>query len=106
MSEHAIGGYTSRVMSKRWNRRAEELADMAERSSVLGDWLGSYDYNRESLTRSWKRVLSHHFHDDMPGTSCQRVYKRSWNDLYVSMNQFQQEIDGSVSSVAKPNIIP
>lgn len=101
MSEHAIGGYTSRVMSKRWNRRAEELADMAERGSVLGDWLGTYDYNRESLTRSWKRVLSHHFHDDMPGTSCQRVYKRSWNDLYVSMNQFQSEIEGSISSVAK-----
>ena len=100
MSEHAIGGYTSRVMSKRWNRRAEELADMAERSSVLGDWLGTYDYNREGLTRSWKRVLSHHFHDDMPGTSCQRVYKRSWNDLYVSMNQFQQEIEGAVSSVS------
>ena len=101
MSEHAIGGYTSRVMSKRWNRQAEELADMAERSSVLGDWLGSYSYNRESLTRSWKRVISHHFHDDMPGTSCQRVYKRSWNDLYVSMNQFSTEIEGAVSSVAK-----
>ncbi len=101
MSEHAIGGYTSRVMSKRWNRRAEELADMAERSSVMGDWLGTYDYNKESLTRSWKRVLSHHFHDDMPGTSCQRVYTRSWNDLYVSMNQFQSEIEGAVCSVAK-----
>lgn len=99
MSEHAIGGYTSRAMSKRWNRRAEELADMAERSSVLGDWLGTYGYNRESLNRSWKRVLSHHFHDDMPGTSCQRVYKRSWNDLYVSMNQFQSEIEGALSSV-------
>ena len=100
MTEHAVGGYTSRVMSKRWNRRAEELADMAERGSVMGDWLGTYDYNKEALTRSWKRVLSHHFHDDMPGTSCQRVYKRSWNDLYVSMNQFQQEIEGAVSSVA------
>ena len=101
MSEHAIGGYTSRAMSKRWNRKAEDLADIAERSSVLGDWLGSYDYNRESLTRAWKRVLSHHFHDDMPGTSCQRVYKRSWNDLYVSTNQFQSEIEGSVASVAR-----
>ena len=101
MTEHAVGGYTSRVMSKRWNRRAEELADMAERGSVMGDWLGTYDYNKEALTRSWKRVLSHHFHDDMPGTSCQRVYKRSWNDLYVSMNQFQTELDGAVSSVSK-----
>lgn len=99
MKEHAIGGYTSRVMSKRWNRRAEELADMAERSSVIGDWLGTCNYNRESLTRSWKRIIAHHFHDDMPGTSCQRVYKRSWNDLYVSMNQLQSELDASLSSV-------
>ncbi len=101
MSQHAVGGYTSRVMSKRWNRRSEELADMAERGSVIGDWLGTYDYNRESLNRSWKRTISHHFHDDMPGTSCQRVYKRSWNDLYVSMNQFESELDSSVSSVTK-----
>ncbi len=99
MSEHAIGGYTSRVMSKRWNRHAEDMADMAERSSVIADWLGSYEYNRESLTRSWKRVIAHHFHDDMPGTSCQRVYKRSWNDLYVSINQFRSELDASVSAV-------
>ena len=101
MTEHAVGGYTSRVMSKRWNRKAEELADMAERSSVIGEYLGTFDYNREGLTRSWKRVLSHHFHDDMPGTSCQRVYKRSWNDLYVSMNQFRTELDGAISSVGK-----
>ena len=101
MSEHAIGGYTSRVMSKRWNRRAEELADMAERSSVIADYFGTADYNRESLTRSWKRVIAHHFHDDMPGTSCQRVYKRSWNDLYVSMNQFESELEASASATAK-----
>ena len=101
MTEHAVGGYTSRVMSKRWNRKAEELADMAERGSVMGEYLGTYSYNREGLTRSWKRVLSHHFHDDMPGTSCQRVYKRSWNDLYVSMNQFQTELDGALTSVGR-----
>ena len=101
MTEHAVGGYTSRVMSKRWNRKAEEHADMAERGSVMGEYLGTYNYNREGLTRSWKRVLSHHFHDDIPGTSCQRVYKRSWNDLYVSMNQFQTELDGALTSVGR-----
>lgn len=98
MTNHAVGGYTSRALGKRWNRRAEELADMAERGSVIGDWFGTYNYNRENLTRAWKRVIAHHFHDDMPGTSCQRVYKRSWNDLYVSMNQFESELGASVSS--------
>ena len=28
MTNHAVGGYTSRAIGKRWNRRNEELADM------------------------------------------------------------------------------
>lgn len=99
MQNHAVGGYTSRVMSKRWNRRSEELADMAERSSVISDYFGTNAYNKASLNRAWKKTIMHHFHDDMPGTSCQRVYKRSWNDLYVSMNQFKNEMNASLSSL-------
>ncbi len=99
MQNHAVGGYTSRVMSKRWNRHSEELADMAERSSVMADFFGTMNYNTPALTRAWKRSIAHHFHDDMPGTSCQRVYKRSWNDLFVSMNQFKNEMNASLSSL-------
>ena len=100
MQNHAVGGYTSRVMSKRWNRHYEELADMAERSSVIADYFGTMDYNTPALTRAWKRAIAHQFHDDMPGTSCQRVYKRSWNDLFVSMNQFKNEMNASLSSLS------
>ncbi len=100
MQNHAVGGYTSRVMSKRWNRHSEELADMAERSAVMADYLGTESYNKATLTRAWKRTIAHHFHDDMPGTSCQRVYKRSWNDLFVSMNQFKNEMGSTLSSIA------
>ena len=99
MQNHAVGGYTSRVMSKRWNRQMEELGDMAERSSVLADFLGVNEYNKTTLTRAWKRGIAHQFHDDMPGTSCQRVYKRSWNDLFVSMNQFKNEMETSLSAL-------
>lgn len=99
MQNHAVGGYTSRVMSKRWNRHMEELADMAERSSVLASFLGVNEYNKTALTRAWKRGIAHQFHDDMPGTSCQRVYKRSWNDLFVSMNQFKNEMQTSLSAL-------
>ncbi len=100
MKNHAVGGYTSRVMSKRWNRHMEELGDMAERSAVLADFLGVNEYNKTALTRAWKRAIAHQFHDDMPGTSCQRVYKRSWNDLFVSMNQFKNEMETSLSALA------
>lgn len=99
MQNHAVGGYTSRVMSKRWNRRSEELADMAERCAVMADYLGTAEYNKAALTGAWKRTIAHHFHDDMPGTSCQRVYKRSWNDLYVSMNQFKNEMGSALASL-------
>ncbi len=100
MQNHAVGGYTSRAMSKRWNRHMEELGDMAERSCVLADFLNVNEYNKNALTRAWKRGIAHQFHDDMPGTSCQRVYKRSWNDLFVSMNQFKNEMETSLSSLA------
>ena len=73
---------------------------MAERGSVMASYLGTSDYNQDSLNRAWKRAIAHHFHDDIPGTSCQRVYRRSWNDFAMSMNQFTNELEASVSSVA------
>lgn len=101
MQNHAVGGYTSRAIGKRWNRRCEELADMAERGSVMSAYLGTADYNQQRLNQAWKRAIAHQFHDDMPGTSCQRVYKRSWNDLAMSMNQFTEELEAAVAPVSQ-----
>ncbi|MBE6835417.1 MAG: alpha-mannosidase [Ruminococcaceae bacterium] len=100
MTYHGAGGYTSRAISKRWNSHNELLGDAAERMSVIGNYLGAREYPQEELNRAWKRVIAHHFHDDLPGTSVQRAYKRSWNDLAVSINQFSTEYDASVGAVA------
>lgn len=101
MKNHAVGGYTSRAVGKRWNRRCEELADIAERGSVLSDYFKTNKYNKASLNRSWKRFIAHQFHDDIPGTSCQRVYRRSWNDYAMSMNQFTGELEASLASFSQ-----
>lgn len=101
MQNHGAGGYTSRAVGKRWNRRCQELADVAERGSVMSSYLGTCDYNQESLNRSWKRFVAHQFHDDLPGTSCQRVYRRSWNDYAISMNQFTNELEAAVAPVSQ-----
>ncbi len=100
MQNHGAGGYTSRALGKRWNRRCEELADITERSSVIASYHGVYDYNGELFTRAWKRFIAHQFHDDMPGTSVQRVYRRSWNDYALSANQFTGELEASSAAVS------
>lgn len=99
MQNHAVGGYTSRAIGKRWNRRCEELADMAERAAVTAHSLGLLPYPQATLNRAWKRFIAHQFHDDIPGTSVQRAYRRSWNDYAVSMNQFQTEYEASAGAV-------
>ena len=100
MQNHGVGGYTSRALGKRWNRRCEELADIAERSGVVADYLGTFDYNHDVINRSWKRFIAHQFHDDMPGTSVQRAYRRSWNDYAMSANQFTGELEAAALSVS------
>lgn len=98
MQNHGVGGYTSRAIGKRWNAKCQDLADMAERSSVMADYVGEFEYNEPVLEKAWKRPIAHQFHDDTPGTSCQRVYRRSWNDYALSINQFEGEIDGALSA--------
>lgn len=101
MTAHAVGGYTSRAIGKRWNRKCEELADVTERSAVIGTALGNMKYPSAVLERSWKRAIAHQFHDDIPGTSVQRGYQRSWNDYVLSMNQLENEFAHSVGAVAR-----
>lgn len=101
MTNHAVGGYTSRAIGKRWNRRCEEMADIAERSSVTGTWLGGMDYPQKNLETAWKRAIAHQFHDDLPGTSVQTAYQRSWNDYVLSMNQFENEYTHSAQTIAQ-----
>ncbi len=100
LTTHSTGGYTSRALSKRWNRRGEELADMAERAAVTAVWLGTAEYPQKQLNTSWKRIINHQFHDDLPGTSIHQAYLRSWNDYGLSLNQLAHEYEKSVCAIA------
>ena len=101
MTNHGVGSYTSRAFSKRMNRKNEELADQAEKACVISSEISSFEYPTKNLERAWKRVIAHTFHDDITGTSVQRVYKRSWNDLVVSANQFSSIFEGAASETIR-----
>lgn len=77
LTEHGVGSYTSRAVSKRWNRRSELLADAAERNASAAFALGYCDYPQDMFDAAWKRVIAHQFHDDITGTSFQTCYKRN-----------------------------
>lgn len=100
MQNHGVGGYTSRAIGKRWNAKCQELGDMAERAGVMASYFGCADYNEPVLEKAWKRAIAHQFHDDTPGTSVQRAYRRSWNDYAMSINQFKGELEASLSAIS------
>lgn len=98
-TNHGVGGYTSRAIGKRFNKANEQLADAAERMSCAAEWLGTADYPQNVLSTAWKRVIAHQFHDDLPGTSLQQCYKRSWNDYVLSLNNFAYIYENSVGKI-------
>ncbi|MBR2418982.1 MAG: hypothetical protein IKB12_10150 [Clostridia bacterium] len=101
MTDHGVGSYVSRAFSKRMNRRNEEIADMAERNSVIAMDVCGKSYPKAEIDRGWKRTIAHTFHDDITGTSVERVYQRSWNDLVMSANQLTNAYEGSAAEIIK-----
>lgn len=99
MNTHGTGCYTSRALSKRWNRRGEVLADTAERSAVVADWLGYSEYNQEKFNDAWTRIIAHQFHDDLTGTSNSITYARSWNEYMISLMELAAEYENGAAGV-------
>ena len=101
MDVHGTGCYTSQAVMKRFNRRNEQLADAAERTSVVADWMGALPYQHAALDEAWKRFIWHQFHDDLTGTSIPSVYTYSWNDEVLSQTQFMDVMASATGAVAQ-----
>ncbi|HQH62040.1 MAG TPA: glycoside hydrolase family 38 C-terminal domain-containing protein [Clostridiales bacterium] len=100
MTDHGAGAYTSRAPSKRFNRRAEQLGAAAEQASAFARLLGSGEYPSGRLDAAWKRVIAHQFHDDITGTSLAKCYRRNWNDLLMSLNEFASIYEEAAGNIA------
>lgn len=73
------GTYTSQAYNKKMNRRMEELYRKAEwMTAMKGLKAGSLKAARqEQLTEGWRILLTHQFHDIIPGSSIHEVYEDS-----------------------------
>jgi alpha-mannosidase len=100
-SPHGNGCYTSQAAMKLLNRKNELLADAAERSAVMANWLGASYYPKATLKEAWIRFLWHQFHDDLTGTSIPQAYEFSWNDELLSMNQFAGVLENTAGGIIR-----
>ncbi|MBQ9668727.1 MAG: discoidin domain-containing protein [Prevotella sp.] len=98
---HGNGCYTSQAAMKLYNRQNEHLGDAAERMAVVADWAGAYKYPIRQMTDTWRRVIWHHFHDDLTGTSIPRAYEFSWNDELLALKQFSDVLTTSVGGLVR-----
>lgn len=100
MTSHGAGAYTSRAMNKRLNAQNENIADIAEKMCIAAEANGVYKYPKENLSRAWKRVIQHQFHDDITGTGNMDIYIDGQSDYYASLSDFETELDGAAGAIS------
>ncbi len=110
---HAVGCYSAHSGVKRWNRRAENLLQRAEKWAAVAEVLGGASYPLEELTEAWKLVLFNQFHDTLAGTSIRPAYEDA-RDQYghaasLAANAFNravQTISRRIEIPAQPALRP
>lgn len=102
------GTYTSIGKNKKNNRRAEFLCQSAETVSVACNILRGNDYPYEVLNRNWRTVLLNQFHDIIPGSSIEAVYKESDRQYAALMEEVgdikQSKLKDIAQNVSKKGI--
>jgi alpha-mannosidase len=103
---HSPGCYSAHSGIKRWNRRAENLLQRAEKWSVVAAALGGPAYPLAELTQAWKLLLVNQFHDTLAGTSIAPAYEDARDQLGHASSVAAWAFNRAVQSVARRIDIP
>jgi alpha-mannosidase len=98
---HAPGCYTTHSGIKRWNRRAENLLQRAEKWSAIADVLGVQPYPLERLTEAWKLLLFNQFHDTLAGTSIEPAYEDARDQMGHAASIAANAFNAATQSIAR-----
>jgi alpha-mannosidase len=113
--EYHRGTYTTQSETKKLNRKSEVLLSNAEKISSLALLFGK-DYGQQNLKNAWEKVLMNQFHDILPGSSINPVYKdakKSYlearglakNELIESLKYIEAKIDTSQGEQGVPVLV-
>ncbi|MCP9487791.1 MAG: hypothetical protein MSC30_18280 [Gaiellaceae bacterium MAG52_C11] len=101
LQHHSPGCYTTHSGIKRWNRRAENLLQRAEKWSAIADSLDLRPYPLADLTRAWKLLLFNQFHDTLAGTSIEPAYEDARDQIGHASSLAANAFNAAVQSIAR-----
>jgi alpha-mannosidase len=101
LQHHCVGCYSAHSGVKRWNRRAENLLQRAEKWAVVADVVGGLPYPLAQLTDAWKLALFNQFHDILAGTSIAPAYEDSRDGFGHACSLAEQAFNRAVQVVGR-----
>lgn len=112
LQHHARGCYTAHSEVKRLNRSAEHALMAAERFATVAWLVYGMTYSNAEFEKSWCDVLYNQFHDVLAGTSIEKAYEDSRDQLgrarftaQTIQNEAIQTIARAVDTSASGNTI-
>ena len=98
--EYHRGTYTSQANNKKNNRKSELAMHDAELLATVAKSYGA-DYPKEELVRNWETILLNQFHDCIPGSSINEVYKDSTKHYAEILGSAKAVIDKALKVIAE-----
>lgn len=92
------GTYTTQSQTKRGNRKSEFLLRDAEFLAAVSP-AGLGQYPSEALYEAWKLVMVNQFHDIIPGSSVNEVYRDALADYAKVLSAGQQVVDTALAAI-------
>lgn len=94
------GTYTSMAKNKKNNRKSEILYQQLEILSVMASMAG-YKYPEKILEKGWNVILLNQFHDIIPGTCIEEVYKTTDKEYEEILAEGKKEVNKIAALLGK-----
>ncbi len=97
--EYHRGTYTTQANTKKHNRKGEELINTAEKFASIAALFGE-QYPQKEFFHVWRTLLFNQFHDILPGSSINPVYRDAEIEYSESEILSQDILDHSLATLA------
>ncbi len=94
------GTYTTQSRIKRYNRRVEFALRETEFACVWAKLAANVAYPKAELDEIWEEYLLYQFHDILPGSSINRVYKEAEEGYKAMLKRLSEIKKASFAAVA------